>query len=170
MSRRMISALTVLGSAAVFVIALLVGLSLVTSEPDTQAAGPTCEDRQVAAGEALTANLVKVNVLNASGREGLANRVSINLQRKGFLAGTVSNSTSELEVPTVAILTTDPTDPRVQLVALQVPGAQILEPDIELEEGVTVILGPGYGAIDDAAPTEVPSDRDLTFCVPIAAI
>lgn len=170
MSRQMTSTLTVLGSVALLLIALLVGFRLITSDADTQAAAPTCEDRQVAAGEALTANLVKVNVLNASGREGLANRVSINLQRKGFLEGKVANSTSELEVPAVAILTDDPTDPRVQLVALQVPGAQVLEPDIELEEGVTVVLGPEYGSIDEAAPTEVPSDRELSFCVPIAAL
>lgn len=160
--------LTVLASVAVFVVASVLGIRLLTADADRRADVPTCEDRQVTAGEPLTANLVEVDVLNASGREGLANRVSINLQRKGFLGGSVGNSTSELDIPAAAILAADPTDPRVQLVALQLPGAPVMEPDIELGDGVTVVLGPGFQAIDEAAPTEVPSDRDLTLCVPTA--
>ena len=41
--------------------------------------------RTIAEGEVLSSNLLMVHVYNASKRAGLANRVKINLERRGFL-------------------------------------------------------------------------------------
>ena len=76
---------TIFVSIIVFVVGMFVGFKLLTASADTFDAAPTCENRTVAEGEKLTSNLVTVNVYNASQRAGLANRVGINLQRRGFL-------------------------------------------------------------------------------------
>ncbi|MEG9224931.1 LytR C-terminal domain-containing protein [Aeromicrobium sp. Sec7.5] len=149
----------------------LLGWNLLTAESDT-VAEPTCTERRVETGEALTPNLVQVNVLNASGRSGLANRVSINLQRYGFLEGGIENSESQIPVDHVAIFTDDPEDPMVQLVAQQfqvVP--QVVAPDVPIDpEGVTVVVGPNYTDLNPEPPTEIAATRPLDVCVPLAAL
>lgn len=161
---------TVFVSVALFAVGLFVGFKLLTASADTFDEAPTCEDRTVAEGDKLTSNLVTVNVYNASQRAGLANRVGINLQRRGFLAGTVANSTSEVKPGSVAILTDDRDDPRVKLVAQQFgDGVEYAEPDINAPEGVTVIVGDDYKELVEA-PRDVESDRAITLCVPIVEV
>ncbi len=149
----------------------LLGWNLLTAKADT-VAEPTCTERRVETGEALTPNLVQVNVLNASGRGGLANRVSINLQRYGFIEGGIENSESQIPVDHVAIFTDDPEDPMVQLVALQFQVApQIVAPDVPIDSvGVTVVVGPSYTDLNPAPPTEIAASRALDVCVPLAEL
>ncbi len=157
---------TVVASVVILVVGLFVGFKLLTAGADTFDAAPTCEDRTIAEGDKLTSNLVTVNVYNASQRAGLANRVGINLQRRGFLAGTVANSTSEVKPQGVAILTDDQDDPRVKLVAQQFDGVEFTEPDIDVQDGVTVIVGDDYKDLVKDAPRDIDSDRPITVCVP----
>lgn len=156
---------TIFVSVILFGVGLFVGFKLLTASADTFDEAPTCENRTVAEGEKLTSNLVTVNVYNASQRAGLANRVGINLQRRGFLAGTVANSASEVKPRGVAILTDDRDDPRVKLVAKQFDGVKYVEPDINAPEGVTVIVGDDYKDLVKA-PRDIKSDRSITVCVP----
>lgn len=160
---------TIFVSIVLFVVGLFVGFKLLTATADTFDAAPTCENRTVAEGEKLTSNLVTVNVYNASQRAGLANRVSINLQRRGFQAGTVANSTSEVKPDAVAILTDDRDDPRVKLVAQQFDDVEFSEPDIKIADGVTVIVGDAYQDLVEA-PRDIESDREITVCVPIVDV
>jgi hypothetical protein len=160
---------TVVVAVLFFVVATIVGWRLLTASADTFTEAPTCEDRTVAEGEQLPSNMVMVNVYNASQRAGLANRVSINLQRRGFQAGTVANSTSEIKPDSVAILTDDREDPRVKLVAEQFDEPEFHEPDIDVTEGVTVIVGDAYEDLVDA-PREIESDRSITVCVPTVEV
>jgi hypothetical protein len=162
--------LTIFVSSVLFAVGLIVGFKLLTASADTFDDAPTCEDRTVAEGEKLTSNLVTVNVYNASQRAGLANRVGINLQRRGFLAGTVANSTSEVKPGGVAILTDDRDDPRVKLVAEQFSDVEFAEPDINAPEGVIVIVGDDYKELVEDAPREVESDRVITACVPTVEV
>lgn len=157
---------TILVAAVVFVLGLFVGMKLLTASADTGATETTCEDKTIAKGEKLTSNLVKVNVYNASQRAGLANRVSINLQRRGFLAGVVGNSTSEVKPDAVAILTDDREDPRIKLVAEQFEGVEYREPDIDVSDGVTVIVGDAYRDLVKGAPHDIEAGRELTVCLP----
>ena len=156
---------TVFVSIVLFVVGLFVGFKLLTASADTFDAAPTCENRTVAEGEKLTSNLVMVNVYNASQRAGLANRVGINLERRGFLSGTVANSTSEIKPDGVAILTDDRDDPRVKLVAQQFEDVEFNEPDIKIADGVTVVVGDDYKELVKA-PLDIESDRSITVCVP----
>jgi hypothetical protein len=157
---------TIFASVVILVLGVFVGVRLLTATADTFDEASTCENRTIDKGAKLTSNLVSVNVYNASQRSGLANRVAINLQRRGFLSGTVANSTSEVKPGTAAILTDDRDDPRVKLVAEQFAGVEFAEPDINVPEGVTVIVGDDYQDLAAGAPREVESDRPVTVCVP----
>ena len=159
-----------IGAVVLFVVGLLYGFKLLTADADTGAEGPSCDTRTVAAGDDLTSNLVAVDVYNASQRAGLANRVSINLQRRGFLAGTVANSTSKVQPKVAAILTSDRRDPRVQLVAQQLgPKVQFAEPDIATSDNVVVVVGDDYKGLAKA-PTKLRAASAVTVCVPIVKI
>ena len=111
--------LTLVIAAAIFAFGGITGFRLLTSSADTADPAPTCTDKTVTKGGQLDSNLVTVNVFNASTRSGLANRVTINLQTNGFLGGTIGNNESATKPSRVAILTDDPDDARVRLVAQQ---------------------------------------------------
>jgi len=159
--------LTLLVAAAIFVFGGVTGFRLLTSSADTVDATPTCTDKTVKKGEKLDSNLVKVNVFNASNRAGLANRVTINLQTNGFLGGEIGNNESATKPSRVAILTDDPRDPRVRLVAKQFKDKVAYRKlDVAVDSGVVVIVGDNYAGLHKKAPTRITSDRDITVCVP----
>jgi hypothetical protein len=159
--------LTLLVAAAIFAFGGITGFRLLTSSADTADPAPTCVNKTVAKGGKLNSNLVKINVFNASNRSGLANRVTINLQTNGFRGGTISNNESAVKPGKVAILTDDPKDPRVRLVAQQFKDkVTYSEPDITVSEGVIVIVGDDYSGLRSKAPTGITTDRDITACVP----
>lgn len=158
-----------LGAAALtFAGATAVGVNLLFASADTsQEESETCETQVIAAGEPVQSSMVTVNIFNASNAAGLANRVRINLEGKGFLGGRIGNSESEVPADNVTILTNGQDDPTVQLVAQQFNGeVQFAEPDITLDDGVTVILGPNYQDLRGDAPTEIPASQETTVCVP----
>jgi hypothetical protein len=154
-------------AAVLFVGGLAIGIKLLTASADTTDAGPTCADRTVNAGEKLTSNLVTVNVFNASRRAGLANRVTINLQRNGFLGGQIGNSTSAAKPSRVAILTNDRNDPQVKLVAAQFADqVTYAAPDVKVDSGVTVIVGDNYTGLAKKAASSLTASQAVTMCVP----
>ncbi|TXL60674.1 LytR C-terminal domain-containing protein [Aeromicrobium terrae] len=163
-------ALVMTAAVAVFLLGSFYGFRLLTADADTGDEGPSCDTRTVAAGDDLTSNLVAVDVYNASQRAGLANRVSINLQRRGFLAGKIANSTSKVQPKVAAILTTDRDDPRVKLVAQQLgPDVELAEPDIPVDDNVVVVVGDDYKKLAKAQ-TKVQATSAVTVCVPIVKI
>jgi hypothetical protein len=162
-----IRALTLIVAAVVLVFGGFTGFQLLTSEADTADPAPTCTNKTVKKGAKLNSNLVKVNVYNASTRSGLANRVTINLQANGFLGGTVANNQSATQPRRVAILTDDPRDPRVRLVARQFKDkVAYRKSDISVDSGVIVIVGDDYDGLHKKAPTRITTDRDIAVCVP----
>ena len=163
--------LTLLGSAAVFIIGLVAGFQMLIAKPSQPAAAPTCESRTVAAGDKLTSNLVTVNIFNASKKSGLANRVNINLQRNGFLGGQIGNSSSAAKAAPVTILTNDRNDPRVELVAAQFKNrVAYAVPDITVKEGVVVVIGDNFRDLKDKPVRSVVASTDVTMCVPVVQL
>lgn len=162
----------ILGAVVVlFLGSAVLGAKLLTAPVDTTSDAPTCESRTIAVGEELTTNLVKVNVYNASQRSGLANRVNINLQRKGFLSGEIGNNDWEITTKTVTILTSDPDDPQVKLVAGQFKDeVQYEAPPKLVGGGVTILVGDDYKGLKDKAIRAIESDRSLQFCLPLVPI
>ncbi|MEH3034089.1 MAG: LytR C-terminal domain-containing protein [Aeromicrobium erythreum] len=159
-----------LGAVVVLVLGMVLGVRLLTAKVDVAEADPGCEDRTVRAGQPLTPNLVAVNVYNTSQRAGLANRVSINLQRRGFLAGDVGNLATKLRAKGTLILTDTPDDSRVKLVAAQLNDVTIRKPDVPLKEGVTVVVGDGYAGMVSKAPRQVKATQTVSVCVPIVDV
>lgn len=168
---RLTSQLTLATAAVVFLGGTAYGVKLVTAPADTGPEGPTCEPRTVKAGEEVTPNLIKVNIFNASQRSGLANRVNINLQRKGFLGGNIGNNTGGIKTNTVTIVTSDKDSPQVQLVSKQFKDkVQFAAPKQTLSTGVTVVVGDDYKGLVKKASRAVKSDRKLEFCLPIVEV
>lgn len=160
-------------AVVVFLGGTVVGFRLLTSHADVTSSLPTCETRTVEPGEDLTSNLVSVDVYNASRTAGLANRVSRLLQRQNFLPGTVSNNTTDITTDDIVIVTDEPDDPRVKLVAAQFKGSVKIEAgSIAGSDGVAVLVGRNYAdqKLKKGAPTKVKSDRTITACVPIAPV
>ncbi|GAA3522116.1 hypothetical protein GCM10022234_17750 [Aeromicrobium panaciterrae] len=159
--------LTMFGAAVVFVLGSVLGVQMLLAKPNDPPPAPTCKAQTVKAGEQLTSNVVTVNVFNASKRAGLANRVTINLQRNGFLGGQIGNSTSAAKQAAVTILTNDPNDPRVKLVAAQFQDKVVYAaPDITVKEGVAVVVGDAFTKLRGKPARSVVAATDVTTCVP----
>lgn len=168
---RLTSQLTLATAAIVFLGGTAYGVKLLIAPADTAPKGPTCERRTVAAGQNVTTNLVKVNVFNASQRSGLANRVTINLQRRGFLSGKIGNNTGGIDSKTLTIVTTDRNNPQVKLVAGQFKNKVLYAaPKQTLGSGVTLVVGDDYKGLAKGAPRSIKADRTMKFCLPIAPI
>lgn len=158
--------LVVAGAVGVFIGGAFLGVNLAFSEPESVAEEPACEVREIAPGEVLSSNLVMVDVYNASQRAGLANRVKINLERRGFLGGVTKNNPGKLSPKNVAVLSADPQDPRAKLVAAQFKGkVQRIKPDFVVDNDISVLVGPDYSGFRDAR-TKLRTDTAVTVCVP----
>lgn len=150
-----------------FVGGTALGVKLTIAAPETRETTPSCETTIVKAGEKLTPNLVTVNVFNSSRTAGLANRVLINLQRRGFLGGEIGNSTSAAKVSSVTILTNDPKDPQVVLIAAQFKGkVAYAEPDVTTDSGISILVGKNYAGLKKKAAESVTASRDVSVCLP----
>jgi hypothetical protein len=166
--RRITGLVTLAVAVAVFVTGSVVGFTLLTKSPEEPAQAETCTSSVVTAGSELTSNVVTVNVFNASTRSGLANRALIDLQANGFLGGQIGNSTSATKPDRVAILTDDPEDPRVKLVAEQFRDkVEFAAADLQVEDGIIVVVGDNYRGLKKDIVTTITTDRDIPVCVPI---
>ena len=166
--RRFTRALTLVVAIAVFVTGSVVGFRLLTQGTDDVVQAETCTASVVTAGSELNSNVVTVNVFNASTRSGLANRALIDLQANGFLGGQIGNSTSATQPRRVAILTDDPEDPRVKLVAAQFRDKVEYAPaDLQVEDGIVVVVGDDYRGLKKDIVTTITTDRDIPVCVPV---
>jgi hypothetical protein len=124
----------------------------------------SCTPQTIRTGERLPATLVTVDVFNGGETEGVAGRVSTALQDRGFRPGAIANSPSSIEPDAVTILTTDKSDPRVQLVARQFAEVDYRAPDITLGSGVTVLVGDGFTSLKPAGNASITATSDVTVC------
>ncbi len=166
MSSKAIQALVVTGAAGVFIGGTMLGVSLAFDSPEPVAEEAACETRVIKQGEVLSSNLVMVHVYNASNRAGLANRVKINLERRGFLGGQASNNPGKLKAKNLTVLVQDAKDPRARLVGAQFKGkVDYMAPDFEAEDGISILVGPDYQGLKKAN-TKIKAGRDVSVCVP----
>lgn len=162
--------LVVAGAAAVFVGGGLLGANLAFSQPEPVSQEESCEVRQIQPGEVLSSNLVMVDVYNASQRAGLANRVKINLERRGFLGGVTQNNPGKISPKNLAVLAADPQDPRAKLIAAQFKGkVQRVKPDFTMQNDLAVLVGPDYSGFKKAR-TKLRTNVPVTVCVPTITI
>ena len=167
--------LLLLASVGVFIVGSVMGVNLLTSSADTAVAAPTCSPLTIETGEDVTPNLVKVNVYNASRTAGLANRVGVLMQRRGFLTGTVANNPTDIETNDIVILATDKSEPRVAVVKAQFSGkVTIQDPPSTLDsDGVSVLVGRNYatkGLSKKGETAKATADRRIDVCLPILPV
>ena len=169
--RTALRALTLTVAVVIFLVGGVSGFMLLTARTsDPAPAESGCKNQVIAAGSPIASNVVTVNVFNASARSGLANRVQLDLQKNGFRGGQIGNSKSATKPKRVAILTNDPDDPRVALVAAQFKDkVQYAAPDISVADGIVVVVGDNYRGVKTGATTSTTSDKDITVCVPAVA-
>lgn len=157
----------ILAAAAVFLGGIVVGSFLLLSPAPEPPARPICENRTLQAGEDLTPNLLMVNVFNAGKQAGLANRVRIQLERKGFLGGVTGNYSGSAKVARVTILTSAQDDPKVRLLAKQFKDKVEYAPaDIDVETGLIVVVGPKFGGLKKKSSSAAKLKAPVTVCVP----
>lgn len=158
-------------AVGVFLAGGVIGFNLLTSSATTTVAAPTCSPRTIEAGKDVTPNLVTVNIYNASRTAGLANRVSILMQRRGFLTGTVANNATKIETADIVILTDNEKDPRVAVVRAQFTGTVSFQgPPVGLDpDGVSVLVGSNYatkGLSKKGEDAKATANQPFDVCLP----
>lgn len=163
MTQAMRTTLTLLGLGVLLVVAAVWGWNAAMKPLPAKVDSPICVDSPVSAGEKVYPQQVTVSVYNAGQREGLAGRTMQLFRDEGFNAGNAANAASA-KVSTVAIWTTQPDNPDVQLVASYLGGV-----DIERREGpgvgVNVIVGDRFKELTKGRPA-VAAESDATICSP----
>lgn len=165
---RVPQAVVIVGFSVLFVVLSFVGFRLLTADAEVPEAA-TCETRVFQPDDRIASNIITVDVFSASQRAGLANRVSINLQRKGFLPGVVANSDIEPETSGTTIVTGQPDDARVRLVARQFGDVDYLAPQgTEDPNTVTVIVGDDTDQdLREEASVATRTSERISVCVPL---
>ncbi|KHL15062.1 UNVERIFIED_CONTAM: hypothetical protein LK11_22735 [Mumia flava] len=159
---------------AVFAGGTWYGVRLLVSDPPglpEAGADLTCRNRTLESGEQLTAREVRVNVLNASGASGIANRTMINLEARGFQPGEIGNATEDTKVKNVQIVARRPNRVDARLVAAQFKGKKTYQEGTpEGEATVLVIVGDDYKGLRKKAkaPQAMKAKNRVTICVPQA--
>jgi LytR cell envelope-related transcriptional attenuator len=102
----------------------------------------------------LKPSQVKVNVYNASARNGLARRVAGEMKDRGFAVGTIANDPLHRSVKTTAEVRYGTKGKAgAQLVMAEVPGAKLVA-DKRKDASVDLVLGTTY---EQLTPTETPT-------------
>jgi hypothetical protein len=92
---------------------------------------------------------VTVDVLNGTGRAGLAGKVADALRGQGFAVGTVGNSTATVSSSTVRY--GPGAAGKARVLAAAVPGA-VLQASSSLGNAVQLVIGPNYSTVVHPAP------------------
>jgi LytR cell envelope-related transcriptional attenuator len=164
MSQPMRTTVTLLALGVLLVLAAVWGWSAALKPLPAKVDRPICVDTHVSAGDKVYPQQVTVSVYNAGRREGLAGRTMQLLKDEGFNPGNAGNAGSA-KTDEVAIWSTRPTSPDVQLVASyfgsDVPIKRREGPGV----GVNVIVGDRFRALADGLPSVV-AEADGSICSP----
>jgi hypothetical protein len=158
------TALTLLGLSVLLLFAAVWGWHALTRPLPAKVDSAICVDTSVAAGEKVYPQQVTVSVYNAGRREGLAGRTMQQLKDAGFTQGQSGNAASA-KVAKVAIWTTDPESPDVQLLASYLGKGVQVERREGPGIGVTIVVGDKFGDLAEGKPSVV-ADDDADICSP----
>jgi hypothetical protein len=169
MSRGLRTFLTMTVLTAVFVGGTYTGVRLLFSKAPSlpEVAADTCRNRTLERGEQLSTNQVRVNVLNAGGRSGMANRTAINLQTAGFLPGTVGNAPDEVRIGNVRVVAREPNRVDARLVGAQFKGKVQYTKGVPGDDAnVEVLIGKKFVGMKKKPVTAMKAKNRVTICVP----
>jgi LCP family protein required for cell wall assembly len=118
------------------------------------AAASTARPASSAAPAGTAPGAVTVDVLNGTGRAGLAGKVADALRGQGFVVGTVGNATETVSSSTVRYGTGAADKARV--LASAVPGA-VLQASTSIGNAVQLVIGPNYSTVKRVPPAPAPA-------------
>ena len=129
--------------------------------PKDKAGGPTCTP--TAPPSAVKPSQVKVNVYNASKRNGLARRVAGEIKDRGFVVGTIANDPLKKTLTTTAEVRYGTKGKAgATLVSSEVPGSKMVA-DKRKDASVDLVLGSTYV---DLAATATSTAGPAATCTP----
>ena len=107
-----------------------------------------------------------VNVLNATGKEGMAASVAKGLSQRKFSIGGISNAPETWYVTQPAVIHHGPASlDRALLVQQQIPGSELFEDEGRTSKSVDVVVGLGYTAMVPLPPRFDPLPSEITMNV-----
>ncbi|MDD9349833.1 MULTISPECIES: LytR C-terminal domain-containing protein [unclassified Mumia] len=138
--------------------------------PDADAT-TACRNRVLEPGEQIAPNQVLVNVLNAGGLSGMANRTALNLQGIGFLPGTVGNAPEGTSIANVRVVAPEPKRVDARLVGAQFKGkVQYTKGTPEDDATVEVYIGKKFKGLKKNPVMALKAKNRVTICVPTLAV
>ena len=93
-----------------------------------------------------------VNVLNATGKEGMAASVAKGLSQRKFSIGGISNAPETWYVTQPAVIHHGPASLDRALLVQQIPGSELFEDEGRTSKSVDVVVGLGYTAMVPLPP------------------
>ncbi len=106
-----------------------------------------------------------VNVMNATGREGVAASVAMGLAKRKFQVAGISNAPETWYVTQPAVVHHGPKGlDQALLVASQIPGAKLFE-DVRTNTSVDLVIGLGYQELVPVPPRLKPIPSEVTVNV-----
>ncbi|WP_262848657.1 LytR C-terminal domain-containing protein [Mumia quercus] len=169
MTRGLRTFLTMAVLVAVFVGGTYTGVRLLFAKPPSlpEVAADTCRNRTLDRGEQLSTNQVRVNVLNASERSGLANRTMINLQTRGFLPGTITNAPEDTRIGNVRVVAREPNRVDARLVGAQFKGKVQYTKGVPGDDAnVEILIGKKFEGLKKKTIESMKAKNRVTICVP----
>ena len=118
------------------------------------AAPPAAEPAPPSAPPRIAPAAVTVDVLNGTGRAGLAGKVADALRGQGFRVGTVGNSTRTVSSSTVRY--GPGAADKARVLAASVPGA-VLQASATIGNAVQLVIGPNYSTVVPVAAAAAPA-------------
>jgi hypothetical protein len=107
-----------------------------------------------------------VNVLNATGRDGMAATVAKGLSQRKFTIGGISNAPETWYVTQPAVIHYGPKFlDQALLVQQQIPGSELFQDDGRVSKSVDVVVGLGYKEMVPLPPRFDPLPREITMNV-----
>jgi hypothetical protein len=163
---RLRSAATLTVLVLLVVLAVRVGFSQV-AQPFPQAEDPPlCTDTDLDEGDRVRPDDVTVSVLNAGGEAGLASRTLSDLNDRGFGRGALQNAPEDTpRVTNAQIWTTEGRTAAVRLILSHLTGTVRVVDRSGPAPGVVVVVGEGFGGIQDGR-AQLRARGAETTCVP----
>jgi LytR cell envelope-related transcriptional attenuator len=107
-----------------------------------------------------------VNVLNATGKDGMAASVAKGLSQRKFTVGGISNAPETWFVTQSAVIHHGPSSlDQALLLQQQIPGSELFEDEGRASKSVDVVVGLGYTDMVPLPPRFDPLPREITLNV-----
>lgn len=165
MWRRLRSAITLLVLVVVVIVGAWVSWRNITSDASTDGAGgPSCAP--TVAEDAPKPGTIEVNVYNATGRDGMAAKVSESLRKRGFIIGDVANDPLNRSVEAAAEIRSNlARQAAASVVMSHVSGAAFVS-DNRSTKSVDFVIGDDFNDLLSKKQVSAGAESNLPPCDP----